>query len=107
MDEVERVMARERARWRAGLPSGAFLWGFENWPTDKRELHHVAGWKYSDLTIPIPVSMHRELTRRQMEEHPPCGDPSDPAECARRLALGLADIHECFADFYRWMSEKR
>jgi hypothetical protein len=107
MDEVERVMARERARRRLGLPSGAHLWGFENWATDKWEVHHVAGRRYSDLTIRIPVSMHRELTRRQMEEHPSCGDPSGPTECARQLAWGIADIHECFADFQRWAAEKR
>jgi len=51
--------------------------------------------------------MHRELTRRQTEEHPPDGDANDLAECARRVALGLADILECLADFYRWIGENR
>jgi hypothetical protein len=107
MDEVERTMARQRARRRLGLPSNAYLWRFEKWATDKWELHHIGRKKYSDLTLWVPVSMHRELTRRQMEEHSPDGDPADPRECARRLALGVVDIQECHADFGRWIAEGR
>jgi hypothetical protein len=51
--------------------------------------------------------MHRELTRRQMEEHPPKGpDPSNPLERQGRVFLGLADILECLADALRWIGEK-
>ena len=108
MDKYERLMSRARAQWRAGKKGDASLWGFENWPTDKWELHHIGRKKYSDLTIWVPVSMHRELTRRQMEEHPPGGaDASEPAERARRVLFGLVDIYECFADFYRWRAETR
>ena len=58
--------------------------------------------KYGDQVIDVPISMHRELTRRQMEEHPPDGpDPANPLEREGRLRLGLADICECIADLLR------
>jgi hypothetical protein len=104
MDSVERTFSRERARWRAKLAPGMSLWGFENWATDKWELHHVGRRKYSNLTIWVPVTMHRELTRRQMEEYPPDGDPSDPAECRRRVLLGLFDLLEGLAAYCRWLA---
>jgi len=101
-------MARQRAEWRArraGKTSGT-LWGFENWANDGTEAHHVARKKYGDQLIDVPVSMHRELTRRQMEEHPPDGpDPENPLERQGRLALGIADICECFADLLRLLGE--
>jgi hypothetical protein len=51
--------------------------------------------------------MHRELTRRQMEEHPPEGpDPTNPLEREGRLYLGLSDILECLADLFRQIAEK-
>jgi hypothetical protein len=57
--------------------------------------------------ILIPVSMHRELTRRQMEEHPPEGrDPDDSMEIQGRVFLGLADILEGLADALRWIGER-
>ena len=48
----------------------------------------LRGKKYGDLTHRrADVSMHRELTRRQMEEHPPDGpDPENPLE--RKGAVG-------------------
>jgi hypothetical protein len=108
MDHRERSMARERAEWRAkraGKASSS-LWGFENWSNEETESHHLARKKYGDLVMDTPVSMHRELTRRQMEEHPPEGpDPSNPSEREGRLRLGLADICECIADLLRWSGE--
>ena len=84
------------------------LWGFENWSSEEREAHHIAREKYGAATMLVPVSMHRELTRRQMEEHPPEGsDPSSPLERKGRLALGLADILECLADAFREIGERR
>ena len=83
MDHHERSMARARAEWRAkraGKTSSS-LWGFENWANEGTEGHHVARKKYGDRLIDVPISMHRELTRRQMEEHPPEGpDPENPLE---------------------------
>jgi hypothetical protein len=88
MDHQQRSMARARAEWRAkraGKTSGS-LWGFENWATDGTEGHHVARKKYGDLLIDVPISAHRELTRRQMEEHPPDGpDPENPLERQGRV----------------------
>ena len=107
MDHHERSMARARAEWRAkraGKTSRS-LWGFENWATDCTEGHHVAREKYGDQLIDVPISMHRELTRRQMEEHPPEGDPANPLERQGRLLLGLSDICECTADLLRWLGE--
>jgi len=50
--------------------------------------------------------MHRELTRRQMEEHPAeVPDPSNSLERQGRVFLGLADILECLADALRWIGE--
>jgi hypothetical protein len=107
MDQHQRSMARARAEWRAkraGKTSDS-LWGFENWANEGTELHHVARAKYGDLVIAVPISMHRELTRRQMEEHPEEGpDPTHPLEQDRRLRLGLADICDCIADLLRWQA---
>jgi hypothetical protein len=108
MDMYERSMARARAEWRAkraGKTSGS-LWGFENWGSENTEGHHVARKKYRDQLIDVPISMHRELTRRQMEEHPADGpDPENPLERQGRLALGVADICECIADLLRLLGE--
>jgi hypothetical protein len=108
MDQHERSMARARAEWRAkraGTTSSS-LWGFENLANEGTELHHVARAKYGDLVVAVPISMHRELTRRQMEEHPPDGpDPKSPLERQGRLALGVADICECIADLLRLLGE--
>jgi hypothetical protein len=109
MDPFERMMSRARALWRAnqkGAKSKS-LWGFENWATDPKEAHHIGRAKYSPALMPIPFSMHPELTRRQMEEHPPEGpDPSNPLEKKGRTALGLADIAECNADGLREIGER-
>jgi hypothetical protein len=108
MDEYERLMVRERlvararAQWRARdeRHPAASLWGWEFWWIETKELHHVAGARYGDITIAIPVSMHRELTRRMMEEHPPPGpDPTNPVEIAGRYDLGFAELFYCIADF--------
>jgi hypothetical protein len=108
MDHRERSMARARAenRARRAGKTSTSLWGFENWANDGTELHHVARAKYGDQLIDVPISMHRELTRRQMEEHPPDGpDPENPLERQGRLALGVADICECIADLLRLLGE--
>jgi hypothetical protein len=108
MDAYERSMARARAEWRAkraGKTSNS-LWGFENWANEGTERHHVARAKHGDLVLDVPISMHRELTRRQMEEHPKDGPgPSNPLEREGRHHLGMADICECIADLLRWSGE--
>jgi hypothetical protein len=90
-------MARQTRRQDVELPLGVRELG------QGTELHHVARAKYGDLVIAVPISMHRELTRRQMEEHPEEGpDPTHPLERDRRLRFGLADICDCIADLLRW-----
>ena len=100
MDEFERFISRAQAQWRAKQKGKTTsLWGFENWASEGKEDHHIAREKYGDAIMPVPISMHRELTRRQMEEHPPGGpDPSNPLERRGRLGLGLVDILRCIAD---------
>lgn len=108
MDAVERMMCRWRALWRARRKGEKLssLWRFENWASEGTEDHHIAREKYGDALMPAPISMHRELTRRQMEEQPPEGlDPTNPLERRGRLALGLADIAECVADGLRQIGE--
>ena len=108
MDQHERSMARARAEWRAkraGKTSSS-PWGFENWANEITEGHHLAREKYGDQVIDVPISMHRELTRRQMEEHPKEGpDSENPLERKGRLHLGVADICECIADLLRLLGE--
>jgi hypothetical protein len=108
MDEFERFISRAQAQWRVKQKGKTTsLWGFENWASEGKEDHHIAREKYGDAIMPVPISMHRELTRRQMEEHPPEGaDPIDWLERRRRLALGLVDILECLADGLRLAGEK-
>jgi hypothetical protein len=108
MNEFERFMSRARAQRRA-MQRGktTSLWGFENWAGEGKEDHHIARKKYGDAIMQVPISMHRELTRRQMEEHPSEGpDPGNPLERRGRLAIGLADILECLADGLRAVEEK-
>jgi hypothetical protein len=106
MDGHERFMSRARAKWRTKVKADTSLWGFENWANEGKEVHHIAREKYGDATMPVPISMHRELTRRQMEEHPAEGsDPTNPLEREGRLCLGWADILECLADLFRVIGE--
>jgi|GEM_PF-3470084 len=106
MDMFQRTMCRARALWRAHRKGEKLssLWSFENWANEGTEDHHIARAKHGEALIPLPVSMHRELTRRQMEEHPPEASDSD-MERKGRLALGIADIAECLADAIREIGE--
>ena len=108
MDHLEKSRARAEAEWRAKRAGKmqSSLWGFENWKSEATEGHHVARKKYGHQLIDVPISMHRELTRRQMEEHPPEGpDPENPLERQGRLSLGVAEICECVADLLRLRGE--
>jgi hypothetical protein len=105
MDEHERFMARARAKWRAKKKGKASLWG--NWGQEGTQGHHVGREKFSDLLIEVPRSMHPELTRRQMEEHPPEGpDPNNPLERQGRVHWGLSELHEGVADGHRLIGER-
>lgn len=109
MDEFDRFMSRERALWRAKRKSQKVTsgWDFEHWGDRTTEEHHIGRRKFSDETIVIPKAMHPELTRRQMEEHPPEGqDPENPVEQEGRLHLGLTDLYAALSDGHRLMTER-
>jgi hypothetical protein len=108
MDEFDRFMSRQRALWRAKRKGQKLTspWDFERWGDRATEEHHIGRRKFSDDTIIIPRAMHPELTRRQMEEHPPeAGDPDNPVEQEGRIYLGLSDLHAALSDGYRLMGE--
>jgi hypothetical protein len=105
MDQHQRSMARARAEWRAkrAANTSSSLWGFENWGDGRTQEHHPGRRKFSpDAIITIPTAMHRELTRRGEEEHPPLGlDPGNLLERQGRLFLGWSDMFEALADACR------
>jgi hypothetical protein len=109
MDEYERFMSRARAQRRAELKGKrtASLWDFKNWPHGGSQGHHLGRKKFSDLVIDVPRSMHPELTRRQMEEHPREGpDPHNLLERHGRVHLALSDLHESVAGGHRLLGER-
>jgi hypothetical protein len=66
------------------------------------EVHHVSGRKYGERSIPLGVETHQEMTRRQMEEHPPSGPgPVSEVERRARFQLGAADLIETISDQMR------
>jgi hypothetical protein len=70
------------------------------------ELHHISREKYGDLVVPLSKQSHREMTRRQMEEHPKEGpDPDNPIERMGRFLLGAADLLESIVDELRRVAE--
>jgi hypothetical protein len=108
MDEFDRFMSRQRAPWRAKLKgqNPTSLWNWEHWGDGATQRHHIARQKFGDDVIIVPRAMHSELTRRQMEEHPPEGpDPDNPVERQGRFLLGLVDLHAALSDGYRPIAE--
>jgi hypothetical protein len=109
MDEFDRFMSRQRALWRAKRKSQKLTspWDFEQWGDPATEERHIGRRKFSDDTIVIPKAMHPELTRRQMEEHPPEGrDPDNPVEQEGRVHLGLTDLYAALSDGHRLITER-
>ena len=102
-------MSRQRALWRAERKGQKLtsLWVFEHWGHPATEEHHIARRKFSDKMITIPRAMHPELTRRQMEEHPPeGGDPDNPVEQEGRVHLGLFALHAALSDGHGMVAER-
>jgi hypothetical protein len=109
MDEFDRFMSRQRALWRARGKSQKVtsLWDFEHWGDRATEEHHIGRRKFGDDTVVVPKAMHPELTRRQMEEHPPAGrDPDNPVEQEGRVQLGLSDLHAALSDGYQLIADR-
>jgi hypothetical protein len=109
MDEFDRFMSGQRALRHAERKGQKLkpLWGFDHWGDRATEEHHIGRRKFSDKMITIPSAMHPELTRRQMEEHPPEGrDADNPVEQEGRVYLGLSDLHAALSDGYRLIGER-
>jgi hypothetical protein len=109
MDEFDRFMSRQRALWRAKRKGQNLtsLWDLEHWGDGATEEHHIGRRKFSEKTITIPRAPHPELTRRQMEEHPPEGpDPDNPLEQEGRVHLGLRDLHAALSDGHGMVAER-
>lgn len=109
MDEFDRFMSRQRALWRAKRKDQKLtsLWVFEHWGGGATEGHHIGRRKFSDIVTTVPGAMHPELTRRQMEEHPPEGPhPDNPVERQGRVHLGLRDLHAALADGHGLIAER-
>ena len=78
-----------------------------HWGDPATEEHHIGRRKFNDYVITVPRAMHPELTRRQMEEHPPEGpDTDNPVEQEGRLHLGLSDLHAALSNGHRLIAER-
>lgn len=109
MDQYERAQIRAYADWRERLKSADVKQVIDPLTGDvviNPEVHHIARGKYGEASIPLSISTHREMTRRQMEEHPPEGpDPENPIERMARFLLGAADLLESIVDEMRRIAE--
>ena len=105
MDQYERMQIRAAAEWRAKLQSGLIKTMIDPLSGEvmtRTEVHHIAREKYGEASIPLSITSHREMTRRQMEEHPPDGpDPDNPVERMGRFLLSAADLLESIVDEMR------
>jgi hypothetical protein len=105
MDRYERMIIRAAAEWREKIRSGnvgALIDPLTGRVILKAEVHHVSREIYGEGSIPLSPETHREMTRRQMEEHPPEGpDPENPIERMGRFLLGAADLLEGIVDEMR------
>jgi hypothetical protein len=110
MDEFDRFMSRRRALWRAERKGrrATSLWDWDHWGDGATQGHHIARRKFSDDVITVPTAMHPELTRRQMEEHPPeGGDPNNPVEQEGRVHFGLSELYAALSDGHRLIGERK
>lgn len=109
MEKHERMRIRDAAEWRAKLSAGnvqALIDPLSGEIITYAEVHHIAREKYGEASIPLSLASHREMTRRQMEEHPPDGpDADNPIERMGRFLLGAADLLESIVDELRRVAE--
>lgn len=104
MDQYERMFIRAAADWRKRLSrkQSRIIDPLTGEIIDQAEVHHIARGKYGEASIPLSLGSHREMTRRQMEEHPPDGpDPKNPIERMARFQLSAADLMESIVDQMR------
>jgi hypothetical protein len=109
MDNYERMFIRAAADWRDRIRNAnvaAMIDPLSGRIIQSPEVHHISRAKYGELLIPLSEESHQEMTRRQMEEHPPDGpDPDDPIEQMARFLLGAADLMESIVDMMRRVAE--
>ena len=109
MDRYERMIIRAAAEWREKIKSGhvgALIDPLTGQVIRKPEVHHVSREIYGEASVPLSPETHREMTRRQMEEHPPEGpDPENPIERMARFLLGAADLLAGIVDEMRRVAE--
>ncbi len=104
MDRYERMFIRAAADWRKRLARNhkPIIDPLTGEIVDRAEVHHIARAKYGEASIPLSLASHREMTRRQMEEHPPDGpDPENPMERMARFQLSASDLLEGIVDQMR------
>ena len=104
MDRYERMFIRAAADWRKRLSRNRkpLIDPLTGEIIDQAEVHHIARGKYGDASIPLSLGSHREMTRRQMEEHPPDGpDPENLMQRMARFQLSAADLMESIVDQMR------
>lgn len=109
MDDNERMIIRAAADWREKIKAGnvkTLIDPLTGQIIFNPEVHHIARGIYGDQAIPLSQESHREMTRRQMEEHPPDGpNPNDPVERMGRFLLGAADLLEAIVAELRRVAE--
>lgn len=104
MDRYERMFIRAAADWRKRLSRNRkpLIDPLTGEIIDQAEVHHIARGKYGEASIPLSLGSHREMTRRQTEEHPPDGpEPENPMERMARFQLGASDLLESIVDQMR------
>ena len=62
------------------------------------ELHHIAGRKNHDDTVPVCRNCHRKLSDSQLDHPPSTGAPRDRPTIIGHYLLGLADLFRLIAD---------
>jgi len=104
MDSYDRMFIRTAAEWRKRLRQNRkrLIDPLTGEIIDQAEVHHIARAKYGEASIPLSLTSHREMTRRQMEEHPLDGpDPDNPMERMARFQLSASDLLESIVDQMR------
>ena len=69
------------------------------------EKHHIAGWRYSDITINQCKNCHAKATALQKGHPPPIKGQPTMEEIIGRLLLGLADFFELLIETLRKFGE--
>jgi hypothetical protein len=109
MDKFERLIIRSDSDWKTILRTRGIRLccpGCGETRPHGFEVHHIAGKKYGEESMPLCVICHRELTAWGEHEHPPrLEGPPSPDEKWGRFLIGLADVREMQTDLLRQIGE--